>query len=373
MKTKFTFKSIALIIPVLVFITFPPMNGFGMGSKEPAGIVSKASREKLVWPPPPYEPKIEFIKDISKHDDIGGPKGFFEKTWEAIAGKEEEDLIIKPFGIATDGKGRLFVTDTASSSVNILDLVNGKHTVIEDVKGNRFASPVGIDVDRAGNIYVSDSIEEQVYIFTEKGKYLKNLALPESYGKFQRPTGIAIDKTTGFIYIVDTLACRIHVFTAEGSYKFSFGERGNGDGQMNYPTFIAVSKNGELYVSDSMNFRIQVFDRNGKFILNFGKLGDSAGDIANPRGIAADSDGNIHVIDTLFEALQIFDRTGQLLLVFGKPFLKTREFALPAGIAIDGNDNIYVADTYNSRIRVFKYLKSGSQPAAKDSAQTKEK
>jgi DNA-binding beta-propeller fold protein YncE len=373
MKPKFTLKSIALIIPVLVFITFTPMNGFGMGSKEPAATISKAPKEKMVWPPPPYEPKIEFIKDISKPDDIAGQKSFFKKAWEVIAGKEEEDLIIKPFGIAVDNRGRLFVTDTASSSIHIFDLVNEKHTVIEDVKGKGLASPVGIDVDKTGNIYVSDSIEKRVYVLTEKGKYLRDLALPESYGKFQRPTGIAIDKTTGVIYIVDTLACRIHAFTAEGHYKFSFGEKGNGDGQMNYPTFIAVSKSGEMYVSDSLNFRIQVFDRNGKFVLKFGKLGDSAGDIANPRGIAADSDGNIHVIDTLFEALQIFDRTGQLLLVFGKPFLKTREFALPAGIAIDGNDNIYISDTYNSRIRVFKYLKSGPQPAVKDSAQTKEK
>ena len=46
-----------------------------------------------------------------------------------------------------------------------------------------------------------------------------------------------------------------------------WGTAGNGDGQFNDPTSVAVDPStNKVYVADPINKRIQVFDENGKFL-----------------------------------------------------------------------------------------------------------
>lgn len=331
-------------------------SGLGMG---PRRDVITVPGERLIWPPPPFLPKIEFIKNITKPEDIGVKKGFFKKIWEAVAGEAQEDQITRPFGIIIDEENRLYITDSMSLSLHIFDLAKGRYDTIEGTKTEHLKSPISVATDKDGGIYISDSEKRRIYAYSKEGKYLREIGTDEM---LQRPTGIAVDKTAGILYVADTLSNKICAYTTDGQFKFSFGERGTADGQFNYPTFITISRNGELYVADTLNFRIQIFDKKGKFISKFGRLGNGTGDFSNPRGIAIDSDGNIYVVDRLFESIQIFDKNGQLMLVFGKPGRKNGEFSIPAGITIDKNDNIYIADSYNNRVQVFKYIKNGEIP-----------
>jgi len=61
---------------------------------------------------------------------------------------------------------------------------------------------------------------------------------------------------------------RIQVFTFNGDYSFTWGEKGNKDGEFNNPRDI-LELNDLIYIVDSGNHRIQVFDMNGKFITKF--------------------------------------------------------------------------------------------------------
>src|SRR4030067_2384430 len=252
---------------LIVLIILLSIMTIGMGSKKDAVTTPE---KKITWPLPPLEPKIEFVRSINKPDDLGIKKGFFKKLWEVIAG-ESENQITKPFGIAVDDKGKLYVTDTASLSVHVFDQINGNYNVIREPERGMFVSPVGVDVDKKGNIFIADSILKRIYVFSEKGKYLRDLKPPADDLAFQRPTGIAINREAGLLYIVDTIASKVHVYTTDGQYKFSFGEEGEGDGQFNHPTFIAVTKNGELHISDTLNFRVQIFDKNGECLSKLGK------------------------------------------------------------------------------------------------------
>jgi NHL repeat. len=51
------------------------------------------------------------------------------------------------------------------------------------------------------------------------------------------------------------------VYTAAGDYAYSIGtgNSGNGPGEMNLPSGIAVDHNNKIYVADKMNNRVQVF------------------------------------------------------------------------------------------------------------------
>lgn len=48
------------------------------------------------------------------------------------------------------------------------------------------------------------------------------------------------------------------VFDSEGDYLYSFGSNGEGNGQFNAPTGVAVDRNDNILVADWGNSRIQV-------------------------------------------------------------------------------------------------------------------
>jgi hypothetical protein len=50
----------------------------------------------------------------------------------------------------------------------------------------------------------------------------------------------------------------LKVFDHEGDYLYSFGTNGEGNGQFNAPTGVAVDKHDNILVADWGNSRIQV-------------------------------------------------------------------------------------------------------------------
>ena len=52
------------------------------------------------------------------------------------------------------------------------------------------------------------------------------------------------------------------VYDAEGTFKFAFGSNGEGNGQFNAPTGVAVDSKGNILVADWGNSRIQVSGTN---------------------------------------------------------------------------------------------------------------
>jgi DNA-binding beta-propeller fold protein YncE len=66
---------------------------------------------------------------------------------------------------------------------------------------------------------------------------------------------------------VDQGRTRIVKFSPDGQVLTTWGSKGNGDGQFDDPTSVAVdATNNRVYVADPRNRRIQVFDSGGKFL-----------------------------------------------------------------------------------------------------------
>lgn len=306
--------------------------------------------QKLVWPSPPDEARIEYVTSAQNFKDLGMEKGFFSKVYDFIVG-DEEPIISSPFGMHTDEK-RIYVTDTSSRALHIFDKEENEQITIKGTDNETFLYPIDVVSDSKGNIFVSDSVRAKVYVFEEDGDYSYTIALPV----FQRPVGIAISPDDKYLYIVDTLASKIYITTLKGKFIKSIGNNGSRDGEFNRPTFIDVADDGKLYVSDSMNHRVQILDYDGKFVHKFGKLGQNIGNFGSPRGVALDSQNNIYVSDVMYNNIQIFNKNGELLMVLGSYGRGFGEFALPEDISITKDDTIYVSDTNNKRLQVFKLL-----------------
>ena len=310
---------------------------------------SDASAPRLVWPPPPDEPRIAYIKSIASPADIGRSPSNWKRITSFITGESgDREALEKPFGLALDETGNLCLTDTGNNSVYYCDLVRKSWRRSHRVNKTPFTSPVAI-VRRNSIFYVADSELGEVFAFEENGREVFALSAP-----LQRPVGLA--SAGDGLFVVDSQAHTVFVFDLQGRLRSQFGKRGAGAGEFNFPTHIAADNAGHLLVTDSLNNRIQIFDLNGKFLSQIGSAGDAPGHFGRPKGVAADTFGHIYVVDAMFDNVQIFNSSGQLLLTWGEGGTKPGQFGVPAGIAIGPDNLIYVADSYNRRVQVFKYV-----------------
>jgi len=305
----------------------------------------------LFWPPPPAEPRIFFVKNISGYEDMGIKKSIFGHIKDLLFGKKRYSFF-RPMALAVGREGVLYIADTGSGT---LCIYRPKKKLIESIreidKQISLISPVGIGVSEDGLIFVADSYLGKVFAIDSKG--VSHFILGEKEG-ILRPTGIFVKDEK--LYVVDTESCQIFVFDLKGKGLFRFGKKGKGEGEFNSPTSIYVDTNDRILVSDTLNFRVQIFDSKGTFLKSIGSIGDSSGHFSRPKGVAVDSFGHIYVVDGMFDNIQIFDYRKNFLLSFGTAGDGQGEFWLPAGIAIDKDNYIYIADSYNQRISIFRYV-----------------
>jgi DNA-binding beta-propeller fold protein YncE len=300
--------------------------------------------------------RLEFVQAFSSEKELNPNRSFWKRAIDFIAGPPEYRQLVRPYGITTDSRGRIIVTDPGAATVHIFDFEKKKYSHLEGGKGEDLLSPLGVAVDALDNIYVTDSKRGKIFVFDAAGKFqrfLGSVAIDEGF--FKRATGIAIDKQQGEVYVSDTLRNKIFVMDLQGRMLREFGGRGDGPGQFNYPTELVLSGN-DVMVVDAMNFRVQVLDRQGRFQTQFGEYGNTIGRLFRPKGMAVDSERNVYLVDALLEAVQVFNREGTLLYVFGRTGGGPGEMQLPSGLWIDSSDRVYLADSYNQRVQVFQFI-----------------
>jgi sugar lactone lactonase YvrE len=300
---------------------------------------------ELVWPGPPATPRIQLVQLFDEPSDLGLNQSFFERLKSWFAGAE--DLRMKrPYSISVY-QDRIAVADPDAASVHLFDLQRQRYRRIERAGDQPLMVPIAVSIS-AKRIFVADAKQRKVFIFND------SLELVDSLNGFQRPTGLAHDPQRQQLYVTDTLAHAVSTFDRNGELLYRIGQRGEGEGQFNYPSHLAY-RNGKLFVNDTMNFRLKVFSDTGEFLNAFGQQGDAVGAIGQSKGVAVDPDGHVYIADSLAGRIQIFDQDGVFLLDFGQHGSTPGQFQLPAGIAF-WEDKLYVADSHNGRIQVFRYL-----------------
>lgn len=300
------------------------------------------------WPPPPAEPAIVYVRDISAPKDIGAKPGGFTRFANWVTGTPTDlKKLDRPFGLSLDESGNLLVTDTGANKVCYLNFAGKKWQEWPAIGGLHFASPVAA-VHHGQKFYVADSALGRVIAFDAKGKLQFVIT-----NEIERPAGLAFQNDR--LVIADSALHQIVICDANGKFISKFGRRGAGPGEFNFPTHVSVDGSGKIYVTDSMNSRIQVFDAAGKFLREFGSAGDGPGHFSRPKGVAVDTAGHVYVVDALFNNVQIFDDEGRLLLDWGEDGSGPGEFWLPNAIVINAQNEIFIADVYNHRIQEFRY------------------
>lgn len=308
---------------------------------------------EIGWPPPPEEPRIVYVQSLLGEQSL--KRSFFGKIKDFLFGGAPKMVIGKPYGVAFDGKSKLFIADTAKKGVMVLDMRSGTTKFINSLGPyGALVEPVYVLLDRENNIYVSDTKLKRVAVFDDNYEFSHFVG---SETDFEGPVGMAFNKNQTRLYIVDTQKHLVKIFDPNGTCLGEIGRRGDEKGEFHFPLTVAVDKEGRVYIVDSFHFAVQAFDSTGEFLNSFGP-GPTGGSstMARPRDIAIDSDGHLYITDAVRNNIQIYSDQGELLMTFGSAGKSAGEFLLPAGIFIDNDDNIYISDSINRRIQMFKYL-----------------
>jgi len=322
---------------------------------------SDAGTPLMVWPKTGEVPRFAYAGELTGQDNFRNAPDAREsravKVLSWIVGltpgaSEQPILLQRPQGGTVDQAGRIYVSDVSRQAVFVFDPLAGELLVWEWAeKTQRFRSPVGVAVRDNGEVLVADSELGRVVRLAPDGQ-------PRGIfgnGELQRPTGLALDPESGRVYVADTRANEIKVYDIQGRLVERFGNAGAEAGQLNSPTYIAVS-DGRVYVTDTLNARIQVFDTAGRWLRVIGERGHYIGNLTRPKGIAISRDGLLFVVESYYDTLLVYDRDGEFLMPIGGPGSAPGEFMLPAGVWLDDRGRVYVSDMLNGRIAVFQFL-----------------
>ncbi|MEQ8175518.1 MAG: InlB B-repeat-containing protein [Syntrophomonadaceae bacterium] len=235
----------------------------------------------------------------------------------------------EPEGVAVDGSGNIYVSDTGNDAVKKMD--SGGNVI----KTFSIDTPYGVAVDSSGNIYVAEYVNGAINKINPNDNSITILGTG-----FSRPSGVALDGS-GNIYVscvLNNTILKINPNNNTVTYLSS--------SDFNRPYGIAVDNSGNIYVADTDNNAVKKLNPNDNSITPLGS------GFAYPHGVAVDSSGNIYVADASHSVIKRMNPNGSDILTLGSSIATLDSgFNFPNGVAVDNSGNIYVADTENNAIK----------------------
>jgi hypothetical protein len=164
-------------------------------------------------------------------------------------------------------------------------------------------------------------------------------------GQFQYPAGSVV--ANGQLFVVDKQNNRVQVFTLAGVYVSQFGTFGTGNDNFSFPEGICTD-GSDLYIVDSGNHRIKKVSFAGTYISQFGSRGTGNDEFQYPVGITY-FNSLLIIADKQNNRIKIHDDTG----VFLSEFNDTARLNFPEGVVVVDSDTIVVADSGNKLVKYF--------------------
>ena len=258
--------------------------------------------------------------------------------------------------VAFDSKGHLYVLNRGPQPLAEFD-ANGRF--IRSFGEGLFVRTHGMDIDRDGNIWVTDVGSHIVVKLSPEGQVLLTLGTKGEAGEWNEaagvrrlnePNDVAIARS-GDIFVVQGHTPgakgdpRVLRFDRSGKLIHSWGGKGKDPGKFDVAHGLAIDARGQLWVADRENQRIQVFDQDGKFIRELKYAGLPCGlDIGNE---------SIYMVNGFAGQVVKMDLNGTVLGAVGRPGKGVGEFGEAHFIAVSPKGELWVADTVNRSVQKF--------------------
>ena len=202
--------------------------------------------------------------------------------------------------------------------------------------------PLGLAIGPSGDAYVTETSDRVSQISPNGGVVRRWGKEGSKAGEFDfvgpnpedNPQGSIAVGPDGKVYVSDSDNHRVQVFTADGTFVRQFGSFGTGTGQFVLPADLSVDVTGDVYVLDDALMRLLKFGPNGAFLWAVDGTTDKElrghghdGDIDSKGRIVVGNDDTGRVV--------YLDPDGKVLYAFS---------AKACNVTVDPADNTYVAN-----------------------------
>jgi len=302
-------------------------------------------------------------------------------------------------GVAVNSKGHIFVFSRgnttgpayAASAAQLLEFDrDGKY--IGEIGHNLYAWSFAhtVRIDKDDNIWAADKGSDMVIKFSPAGQVLMVFGrkqeasdegteplrhpkppLPPVDGMFRQVTDMTWD-AAGDTFISDGyINARVGKADKNGKWLKSFGEPGDGPGQLNTPHSIASDNQGNIYVANRGNARIEVFDSDGKYLRQI-KISEpvaadampAMGNKPGPNVMGTMAPGApwtvcitpgpnqvLYASDAFPGRVYKISLDGKVLGVLGEAGKQLKQFGWIHEIACPSENEIYVGELLNWRVQ----------------------
>ena len=253
-------------------------------------------------------------------------------------------------------------------------------------------TPLGVAYDTAGNIYISDSLNDVIRVVNVDTNIITTVAGTTvgssgdgglaTAAKLSGPRGVAID-AAGNIYIADAGNGVIRVVTKStgiittvaGTVGY-FGYTGDGGpataAKLGNPSDVAIDTAGNIYIADPDNYVIRKVTKSTGIITTVAGTGSSRGNPGNgglatlatfliPSGVAIDVRGNINIADYGNNNIRLITSSTGIITTLATGVNAYR-------IAFDIREHVYIACPYDSIIQLIALSAQTSTPTLSPTA-----
>ncbi len=315
-----------------------------------------------VFPPEPAQPRYLFERALYGRQDLAPDP---TADWTALlAGRSRgqdhpAEGLARPQALAAF-QGRVFVANAMDAAISVFDLRQHRFYKIGEQQAGGLRAPVGLSVNRNGELFVADAAAQAVLVFDAAGRYLRRIGGPQWFAHLRNVT---VDAKTSRVYALDQGDARaqVRVFNGvDGTHVFDFGYPGDGPGALDQAQDLALGPQGQLLVVDGGQLRVQVFDAEGHYIRSIGRPGKQPGEFARPKEIATDAQGNVYVADSTRANVQVFTSQGDFLYAIGvrSQLDAPGHYLLSGALALDSDGRLMVADPWYGKIEIFRPVRS---------------
>ena len=272
----------------------------------------------------------------------------------------------RPVGLALDAAGNVFVSDIGSDRVRAISWSNASPSPS--------ATPA-TGVTAMQMLVISTIIGDGIQDFSGDGGAGTNAAL-------QVPTDVAVD-SSGDVYIADTYNHRVRLWSSSADVMTTIAGNGvggfGGDGgvgtsaALNYPFGVTVDTLGNGIIGDTYNHRVRLWTK-GTGVLttivgsatsgfNGDGLAGTSTRLYYPTGVAVHTNGNVYIADTGNNRVRLWTKTSRLITTIagtgatefnGDGLVGSMtSFSAPRGVSLDSAHNVVIADNGNNRVRLW--------------------
>jgi sugar lactone lactonase YvrE len=310
-----------------------------------------------------------------------------------------------PRSVALKGN-TIYIADAGNDRVRAVSLSTGTITTYAGVEARLFNGdsqpattasvnrPEGVAVDKAGNVFVADTLNSRVRRIDANTGIITTVAgngsagyngdsIPALAAELKQPSSLAVD-LKGDIFIADRANNRVRrvdantglITTVAGTGHA--GARGDGGAAvlalLNYPDGVALDPHGDLFFSDRYNNRVRQVSAATGIITTVagtgapGYSGDgsaAAGAELNAPVQVAVAHTTLYIADTMNQRIRAVNLIDGIITTVagtgtsgyngdGLPATSS-DLSYPRGIAVDPSGNLFIGDTGQLGCRTGKF------------------